>query len=55
MAKEKPNSKLPWFFPSELGRSLAILENKGAHNKHKVWNLVLNMNGQSPNLELIQR
>jgi hypothetical protein len=43
-----------FFFPNELGHSLAILESKGAHNKHKVWNLVLSINGQSPNLELTQ-
>jgi hypothetical protein len=34
-----------FFFPNELGHSLAILDSKGAHNKHKVWNLVLNING----------
>jgi hypothetical protein len=43
-----------FFFPNELGHSFVILDSKGAHNKHKVWNLVLNINGQSPNLELIQ-
>jgi hypothetical protein len=55
MAKAKPNSKLPWSFSFQMSL-VAPLQywSNGAHNKHKVWNLVLNINGQSPNLELTQ-